>query len=67
MRESAILKRMEVGLSSVNEIGFIDKGTGKHQSNVIYGTDGICPSECSVQYKEPYKILEELNESNTDR
>lgn len=67
MRESAILKRMEVGLSSVNEIGFIDKGTGKHQSNVIYGTDGICPSECSVQYKEPYKILEQLNESNTDR
>ena len=67
MRESAISKLTEVELSSVNELGFIDKGTGKHQSNAVYGTDGICPCECSVQHKEPYKILEQLNENNTDR
>lgn len=57
-QESATLKQMEVGLSSVNELGFIERGTGQHQSNTVYGTDGICPCEYSVQYKEPFKILE---------
>ena len=55
---SATTDRKEVGLSSVNEIGFIERGTGQHQSNTVYGTDGICPCEYSVQYKEPFKILE---------
>jgi len=27
-------------MKSVNEIGFIDKGTGKHQSNVVYSASG---------------------------
>ena len=48
----------ETVLLNVNEIGFIEKGTGQHQSNTVYGTDGICPCEYSVQYKEPFKILE---------
>ena len=47
-----------VALSSINELGFIERGTGKHQSNIVYGSDGICPCEYSVQYKEPFKILE---------
>ena len=44
--------------SNVNELGFIENGTGKHQSNTVYGTNGICPCEYSVQHKEPFKILE---------
>ena len=44
--------------SNVNEIGFIESGTGKHQSNTVYSKNGICPCEYSVQHKEPFKILE---------
>lgn len=58
MPESVISKQMEPVLLNVNELGFIEQGTGKHQSNTVYGTDGICPCEYSVQYKEPFKILE---------
>lgn len=43
---------------SVNELGFWERGAGKHQNNIVYGTDGICPCEYSVQHKEPFKILE---------
>ena len=42
----------------VNGLGYIEKGTGKHQSNMVYGTDGLCPSEYAVQYKEPMKVME---------
>ena len=42
----------------VNGIGFIDKGTGQHQSNTVYKSDGLCPSEYAVQYKEPLKVIE---------
>ena len=58
MQESATLRQTEEALSSVSELGFLENGTGKHQSNTVYGTDGICPCEYSVQYKEPFKILE---------
>lgn len=30
-------------MSNIEEIGFIDKGTGKHQSNVVY-MRGIAPT-----------------------
>ena len=58
MPELATSKQMAAVLLNVNELGFIENGTGRHQSNVVYGTDGICPCEYSVQYKEPFKILE---------
>lgn len=45
-------------IEEVKQLGFMDNGTGKHQSNTVYGTDGICTCEYSVQYKEPFKILE---------
>lgn len=45
-------------LSSINELGFIERGTGKHQSNIVYGSNGICPCEYAGQYKEPFKVLE---------
>lgn len=28
----------------IEELGFIDKGTGKHQSNVVYSAGGIAPT-----------------------
>ncbi len=56
--ELVVKVQSQAVLSSVNELGFIERGTGQHQSNTVYGTDGICPCEYSVQYKEPFKILE---------
>lgn len=40
-----------------NEIGYIDKGTGKHQSNAVYATNGLSPCITAVMYKEPYKVI----------
>ena len=56
MPESQTYKRMAA--ESVNGLGFIEKGTGQHQSNMVYGTDGLMPSEYAVQYKEPMKVVE---------
>ena len=42
----------------VNGLGYLEKGTGQHQSNMVYGTDGLCPTEYSAQWKEPFKVME---------
>ena len=42
----------------VKEIGYIEKGTGQHQSNTVYDIDGLCLTICSAEaYKSPYKFL----------
>lgn len=28
----------------IKEIGYIEKGTGKHQSNVVYSAGGVSPT-----------------------
>ena len=43
---------------SVRQIGFIERGTGKHQSNTVYHTDGLCPAEYAGQWKEAFKVVE---------
>jgi DNA (cytosine-5)-methyltransferase 1 len=45
------------GGSRVQELGFIEKGTGQHQSNTIYSADGISPCLNAVNYKEPLKVI----------
>lgn len=55
--ESVICDQTEPVLSRVNEVGFIEKGTGKHQSNTIYSADGISPCLNAVNYKEPIKVV----------
>ena len=44
-------------IKKVMTIGFYDNGTGKHQSNMVYGSKGICPTIAHVDYKEPKKIV----------
>lgn len=56
--ESVTTSKKEEGLLNVSELGFIDRGTGQHQSNTVYGTDGVCPCQYSVQWKDPFKIIE---------
>ena len=42
----------------VKEIGFIEKGTGQHQSNTVYDIEGLCPTICSSEaWKSPYKFM----------
>lgn len=56
-KESVTEKRKEHVLLSIDEVGFLDNGTGKHQSNMVYNPRGICPCEYAGQYKTPLKIL----------
>jgi len=38
---------------SIDEIGYIEKGSGKHQSNIVYSVGGICPciaAGCGVKF-----------------
>lgn len=43
----------------INELGYIEKGTGQHQSNTVYGNDGVSPCLAAVNYKEPIKTVKE--------
>lgn len=54
-------------MTEVIELGYIEKGTGKHQSNVVYSTDGLAPTICaSYGIKQPPAmiIVVEQNEQN---
>jgi len=52
--------------SYVKEVGYIEKGTGKHQSNTVYSTDGIARClQADGDSKNPMKVV--INESKTDR
>ena len=42
----------------VNTVGYLEKGTGKHQSNIVYDSNGLVPTEYAVQWKEPFKVVE---------
>lgn len=55
-RDSATMEAAES--LSVRELGFIEKGTGKHQSNTVYGSDELSPTITAVSYKEPLKVIE---------
>lgn len=38
---------------SVQELGFIERGTGKHQSNTVYGSDELSPTLTAASRKDP--------------
>ena len=49
----------EVGRQLHNRAGYIDKGSGEHQSNIVYSTDGIARTiQGELETKSPLKILE---------
>lgn len=48
----------------IMELGFIDKGTGKHQSNTVYGAEGIAPTLCAgLGIKYWTLIVEEVKQN----
>lgn len=36
-------------IESVKELGFMDNGTGKHQSNTVYDENALCPNITTIQ------------------
>lgn len=57
------LKTMEY--TEVNKLGFLDKGTGEHQSNIIYGTEGLSPCVCAdFGVKQPPTMIVETDKVN---
>ena len=48
------VKGWDLRLCNIIEVGFIEKGTGKHQSNIVYSSEGIAPTVCaSFCIKQP--------------
>jgi DNA (cytosine-5)-methyltransferase 1 len=43
------------------KIGYIEKGTGEHQTNQVFGKDGLSPCIDACQYKQPYKVCVDLS------
>lgn len=31
-------------MNNIEEVGYLEKGTGKHQSNVVYSAGGVAPT-----------------------
>lgn len=63
--ELATCVQREIWLSKVNEVGYMDNGTGQHQSNTVYSSNGVSPCLNSTNYKEPVKVVEyERNKNN---
>ena len=43
--------------SSVNCMGFVDNGTGKHQSNMVYSKNGLSRCIDATDYKHSQRIV----------
>ena len=59
MQESVTSNKTEQ-LSS-NKVGFMDKGTGEHQSNQVFSKNGTSPTIPAISYKEPLKIVDKYD------
>ena len=46
-----------LAIKNAQQVGYIEKGTGQHQSNTIYDGENISPCLNASDYKEPVKIL----------
>lgn len=49
-------------MSEVIKVGFMDSGTGQHQSNIVISEKGLCPAITTLQGgTQQIKILVETN------
>ena len=51
-------------LKKVEKVGFIEKGTGEHQSNQLFSENGLSPTLSASDYKEPIKVVTIGNAGN---
>ena len=57
--------KMKTETHKVKSVGFMDSGTGKHQSNTVYDERYICPAITTLQGgTQQIKILEITNEQD---
>ena len=58
---------MKIETQRVKSVGFMDNGTGKHQSNTVYDSEYICPAITTLQGgTQQIKILVEDFYSSRD-
>lgn len=43
------------------ELGFIERGTGQHESNTVYDSQGLSPCQSATQHKNPTKVIIQKN------
>jgi hypothetical protein len=48
------------------QLGFMDNGTGQHQSNTVYSTEGICPCISTLKDGGTQQIKVLVNGSDSD-
>ena len=54
MKQNTENKILKTKYRKVKELGYIEKGTGKHQSNIVYSKYGLCPTlSASLGVKQP--------------
>ena len=49
------------------QLGFMDNGTGKHQSNTVYSVNGLCPCISTLIKGGTQQIKVMVNGSKSDR
>ena len=61
--QGGIAKTIMTGAESAVILGFIDNGTGQHQSNTVYSTNGLSPAITTIDGggTQQIKILVENN------
>lgn len=57
-KQNCYAESNEINIGVCKRVGFIDRGTGKHQSNEVYSTD-IARTLTHSDYKSPMKIIDE--------
>ena len=56
-------------MNKIIKVGFIEKGTGKHQSNIVYSINGIAPTVCAAfcVKQPPTMVLIEVSDEQDNR
>jgi DNA (cytosine-5)-methyltransferase 1 len=49
LERTGVIERLKDRKIKIKELGFMDNGTGKHQSNTVYDEKGICPNITTIQ------------------
>ena len=48
---------MRVDHRDVIQTGYIERGTGEHQSNAVYSVNGLCRTLQAGDWKSPVKVI----------
>lgn len=58
---NALIENGTLAQPQQGKIGYIERGTGEHQTNQVFGKDGVSPCMDACQYKNPYKVCVDLS------